>query len=89
MHTNTKVRVDRDVPGGTGEVLVLFVRDVKTSLRVAVSLGQAKVNDINLVASLPYAHDEVVRLDVAVDERLAMDVLDPGDELVGEEQDRL
>lgn len=89
IHTNTKVSVDGGIPGSAGEVLVLSVRNVEMGLGVAVFLGQAKVNDIDLVASLPDAHEEVVGLDVAVDEGLGVDVLDPRDELVGEEQNRL
>ena len=36
-----------------------------------------------------HSHEEVVWLDVSVDEVLGVDVLDPGDELVGQEQDSL
>lgn len=89
IHTDTKVSVDGGIAGSAGKVLVLSVRDVEMGLGVAVFLGQAKVNDIDLVASLPDAHEEVVGLDIAVDEGLGMDVLDARDELVGEEKDRL
>lgn len=81
--------VDGGIAGSAGEVLVLSVRDVEVRLRVAVLLSEAEVNDVDLVASLPDAHEEVVGLDVAVDEGLGMDVLDPRDELVGKEQNRL
>jgi len=59
------------------------------SLWVAVLLGQAKVNNIDLVPTLANAHQEVIRLDIAVDEGFGMDVLNPGDELIGEEENRL
>lgn len=88
-HTNSKMRVDGSIPSRAGQVLVLSVRDVEMGLRVAVFLGQTKVNDVDLVASLADAHEEVVGLDIAVDERLGMDVLDSGDELVGQEEHRL
>ena len=81
--------VDGGIPSSAGKVLVLSVRNVEVRLRVAVLLGQAKVNYVDLVASLANAHEEIVGLDVAVDEGLGMDVLDAGDELVGEEQNRL
>ena len=58
-------------------------------LGVAVLLGETKVDDIDLVAALANAHEEVVGLDITVDERLCVDVLDAGDELVGKKQDRL
>ena len=89
VHTNAEMRVDGSIPSGAGQVLVLSVRDVEMGLWVAVFLGQTKVNDVDLVASLADAHEEVVGLDVAVDEGLGVDVLDAGDELVGKEKDRL
>lgn len=81
--------VDRGVTGGTSEVLVLSVRDVEVGLRVAVLLGQTEIDHIDLVTTLANTHEEVVRLDVAVDEGLGVDVLNAGDELVGEQEDGL
>tara|TARA_R110002003_G_scaffold202_8_gene15712 strand:+ start:4601 stop:5092 length:492 start_codon:yes stop_codon:yes gene_type:complete len=81
--------VDAGIAGGTSQVLVLSVRNVEVGLGIAVLLGQAEVNDIDLVAALADAHEEVVRLDVAVDEGLGVDVFDAGNELVGEQQDCL
>jgi hypothetical protein len=89
IHTDTQVGVDAGVTGGTSQVLVLSVRDVEVSLGITILLGQTKVNDVDLVAALANAHEEVVGLDIAVDERLGMDVLNAGDELIGEEQDGL
>lgn len=60
---------------GTCQTLVLSVGDVKASAGVAVLLGQAKVDEVELVAMATYAHQEVVRLDVPVDEVLAVQVL--------------
>lgn len=81
--------VDRGISGGAGKVLVLSVRDVEVSLGVTVLLGETEVDDIDLVASLADTHQEVVRLDVTVDERLGVDVLDTRDELVGQEENGL
>lgn len=81
--------VDRGITSGTGQVLVLTVRNVEVSLGVTVLLRQTKVDHIDLVAALADAHQEVVRLDITVDEGLGVDVLNAGDELVGKEQDRL
>lgn len=88
-HTYTQVGVDRGIAGGTGQVLVLTVRDVEVGLGVAVLLGETEIDDIDLVSTLADAHEEVVGLDVAVDEGLGVDVFDTRDELVGEEQDGL
>ncbi len=60
--------VDRGVTGGTSQVLVLTVWDVKVCLRVAVFLSQTEVDDIDLISTLANAHQEVVGLDVTVDE---------------------
>lgn len=86
---NTQVSVDTGVTSGTGQVLVLTVRDVEVSLGVTVLLGQTKVNNIDLVSTLADAHEKVVGLDVTVDEGLGVDVLDAGDELVGQKEDGL
>lgn len=81
--------VDRGITSGTCEVLVLSVRDVEVGLGVTVFLGQTEVDDIHLIATLANTHEEVVGLNVAVNEGLGMNILDAGDELIGEEQDRL
>lgn len=81
--------VDAGIAGGTSQVLVLSVRNVEVSLGITVLLGQTEIDNVDLVAALANAHKEVVRLDITVDERLGVDVLNAGDELVGEEQDGL
>ena len=86
MHrlTDAQVGVDRSITGSTGQVLVLSVWNVEVRLWVTVLLGQTEINDIDLVTTLSDAHQEVVWLDITVDEGLCVDVLDAGDELVGE-----
>jgi hypothetical protein len=81
--------VDAGIAGGTSQVLVLSVRNVEVRLGIAVLLGQTEIDHIDLVAALANAHEEVVRLDITVDKRLGMDVLNARDELVGKEQDGL
>ena len=81
--------IDAGITGGARQVLVLSVRDMEVSLGVTVLLGETKVDDVDLVAALPDPHEEVVRLDVAVDKGLGVDVLDARDELVGQQEDGL
>lgn len=81
--------VDGRVASSASQVFVLSIRDVEMRLRVAVLLGETEVDHVDLVATLADAHEEVVGLDIAVDEGLGMDVLDAGDELIGEEEHRL
>lgn len=49
--------VDGGVPRGSGEVLVLSVRDVKVSLGVSVLLGESEVDDVDLISSLADSHE--------------------------------
>lgn len=81
--------VDGGVTSGTGQVLVLSVRDVEVCLRVPVLLGETEVDNVDLVTPLADAHEEVVRLDITVNEALGVDVLDAADQLVGQEEDGL
>lgn len=48
-------------------------------LGVSILLGQSKVNDIDLVASLSNAHEEVVWLDVSVDKVARVNVFNARD----------
>lgn len=88
-HTDTKMSVDRGITSGTRQVLVLSVWDVEVRLGVAVLLGQTKVNDVDLVATLANTHQEIVGLDITVNEGLGVNVLDARDELVGQEKNSL
>jgi len=78
--------IDRRVAGGAGEVLVLAVQDVMTRVRIAELLGQPEVDQEELIAVPTNAHEEVVRLNVAMDEALQMDVLQATDHLVDQHQ---
>jgi len=86
---DTQVGVDGGVTSSTGEVLVLTVWDVEVSLWVSVLLGQTKVDNVDLVASLANAHQEVIWLDITVNEGLGVDVFDTRDELIGQKEDSL
>lgn len=71
--------IDGRVAGGSCQVLVLAVRNVKVGLGVAEFLRKTKVDDIDLVATLSNTHQKVVGLDIAVDEVARVDVLDARD----------
>ena len=76
--------VDGCITSSSCQILVLTVRNVEVGLRVAVLLCQSEVDDIDLISTLPYPHQEVVRLDITMNEGFGMNVLDTGDELIGE-----
>ena len=87
--TDTQVGVDAGIASRASQVLILTVWDVEVSLGVTVFLGQTKVNHVDLVAPLADTHEEVVGLDITMDEGLGVDVFNTGNELIGEQQDRL
>lgn len=62
---------------------------MEVRLGVTVFLGKTEINDIDLIPTLPNAHQEVVGFDIAVDEGFGMDVLNPGNELICKKQDSL
>lgn len=76
---DTKMCVDGGVASGPRQVLVLSVGDVEVGLGVPEFLRKPKVDDVDLVAALANAHEEIVRLDVAVNEVAGMDIFDAGD----------
>lgn len=71
--------VDRRISGSSGQVFVLSVWDVDVIAIVPVLLGQSKVDDIDQVALLAQTHEEVVRLDIAVNEVASVNELDSTD----------
>lgn len=74
--------VDTSVTCSTRQVLVLTVWDVEVRLWVTVLLSKTKVDNVDLVAALSNSHQEIVRLDIAVDEGLGMDIFNTGDKLI-------
>lgn len=58
-------------------------------LWVTVFLCQSEIDDIDLVTTLTNTHQEVIRLDITMDERLGVNILNAGDELIGQEEDCL
>uniref|UniRef100_A0AAG5D9D6 Uncharacterized protein n=1 Tax=Anopheles atroparvus TaxID=41427 RepID=A0AAG5D9D6_ANOAO len=86
---DAKMCVYGRVPSRAGQVLVFPVRDVRHAARILVLLCQPEVDDVHQVALLAQPHQEVVRLDVAVDEAARVYEIDTGNHLVGEQQHRL
>jgi len=74
---DAKVGVDRGVPSCPREVLVFSVWYVLVCPCVPIFFGKPEVDDIHKVSLFAQTHEEVVRLDIPVDEVLAVDVLDP------------
>ncbi len=71
--------VDTGVSGCSSQVLVFPVRYVLVCASISVLLGQTKVNDVDQVALLAQAHQEVVWFHVSVDKVLRVDVFDSAD----------
>ena len=69
------------VPGRTGQVLAILVRDVLT-LAILVALGQTEVNNVYIVSSgVGASNQEVVWLDITMNDSLLMDFLNTAYEL--------
>ena len=68
--------VDGCIAGGSRQVLAITVRDVLASLWVTEALGEAKVNNVDVVLLLADADQEVVGLDIAVQEVTRVHKLD-------------
>ena len=81
--------VDGCITRSPRQILVLTVWNVKVRLGITVFLGQSEIDDIHLISTLPNAHQEIVRLDIPMNERFGVDVLDTRDELIGEQEHRL
>lgn len=77
--------VDAGISSSTRQVLVLTVGDMEVRLWVTVLLGETEIDDIDLITALADAHQEIVGFDVSMDERFRVNILDPRDELVGQE----
>lgn len=73
------MRVDRRITSSASQVLVLTIRDVQVSLRVAIFLGQTEIDDVDLIATFTNTHQEVVGLDVTMDEVSGVNVFHSGD----------
>jgi hypothetical protein len=86
---DAEVVVDGRVARRAREVLVLALHDVHVSLRVALALREAEVDDVDDVRAAAEPHEEVIGLDVAVDEGLGVDVLDAEERLVRDREHRL
>mmetsp|Transcript_21261 Transcript_21261/g.29402 ORF Transcript_21261/g.29402 Transcript_21261/m.29402 type:complete len:230 (-) Transcript_21261:253-942(-) len=74
--------VDAGVPRCANQALAITVRDVLPGPAIPVLLGQAEVDDIDLVRVRPEANQEVVGLNVPVNAALLVHVLDASNHLV-------
>lgn len=79
--------VDGSIAGRASQILILSVNDVLAGSRVPELLGQPEVDEKELIAVAPDAHEEVVGFDISVDEALGVDVLYAADHLVRKHQD--
>ena len=71
------------IPRCSCQIFALAVGDM-LAISLNVPLGQAKVQDEDLVASLVQADTKVIGLDISVNEVSVMDVLDSLDHLVNQ-----
>jgi len=72
---DTQVSIDGGITSSTRKVLVLPVWNMKVGLRVTELFSKTEVDDVDLIAALANAHQEIVRLDIAVNKIAGVDVL--------------
>jgi len=83
------VVVDGGLTRCAGQVLAILEGDVLLALGVEVALGESEVDQLNRVAVVSVAHEEVVGFGVAVDEVVVVDTLHAGQHLVCQHEHRL
>lgn len=71
-----QMRVERGISCGSGEIFTLFPRDVDSCFRVSESLGEAKIDEID-VRRLLVADEEIIRLDVSMQIVTGLNMLNP------------
>lgn len=79
--------IDTRVSRRSRQILVLLVWDMKMSAWIPILFRQPKINNIDLVSALAQSHQEIIRLDVAMEKVFRVDVFNAGDELISQEQD--
>jgi hypothetical protein len=80
------VIVDAGVPPGTAKREALHILVI---LGIAEFLGKAKVDRVDGTSLIADPQKEVVRLDIAMEKALPVNLLDSGDDLVGDKEDGL
>jgi len=79
--------IDGGIPCRARERIAFFQRNVLASVRIAVVLCEAKVNDIHSVSLTAATNEKVLRLDISVQQLSdGVNRLDAGDELVRQKQ---
>ena len=80
---------DRCISGRSSEILSVFVGDV-LALTVLVALGEAEVDDVDVVSGRISASDqEVIRFDITMDNSLFVHFFNTSDELNSDHQNCL
>ena len=60
--------VNWGVSGCAGQIFAITVRDVLSSLGVTEALGEAKINNVDVVLLFADSNEEVVRFDITMEE---------------------
>jgi len=72
---DTEMGVNRGVSGSSSQSFVLAVGNVPMRFGVEVHFSETKINDINSVAMFADSHEEIFGLNVAMDKRFCMNIL--------------
>ena len=66
-----------------------MLRNLRVRFGVLILFGEAKTDDVDLGAYFAHSDQEAIRLNISVDKELGVNILDPGDKLICNEQDSL
>lgn len=83
---NAQVSVETGVTRRTRQRLIVLEADVAARARILVSLRQPKVNNVNDMLLLLDANEEIVGFDIAMQEAVLMNKLDPLQHLNGQHE---
>lgn len=83
------MRINGRIPGRPRKILILPIGYMLQRLGIPILLRQPKINNIDDIRFLSEPQQEVLRLNIPVNIRLRVHILDPLDQLVGDHKHRL
>lgn len=86
---DTKVSIDASVASRACKRFIVFVWDVFACFWVAISLGEAEIDNVNNVLLFAMTDEEVIRFHISVNEVIIVEELESLDHLVRNHERRL
>ena len=74
--------IETRISSGARETLAIFVGYVLAIFRVSIFLNEAKIDYVNVMLSLPRAHQKIIWFYISVQVKATMNILNSLDHLV-------